>query len=106
MATVGGGCSLPTPRPLTPGRPCTHTQVALVEQLVDEVWGGPWALALNPGWWGSADGGGAPPPQYAPLVDSWEAAYSLTITATQVRRQRREVVRGGAWRHSHSSVAG
>jgi hypothetical protein len=52
--------------------------VALVDQLLDEVWAGPWAVVLNPTWFEGV------PQQYAALVDSWEAAYSLTITATQV----------------------
>jgi hypothetical protein len=53
--------------------------VALVDQLLDEVWVGPWAVALNPGWYG-----GDVPAQYSELVASWEAAYMLMITATQV----------------------
>jgi hypothetical protein len=57
-------------------------QVALVEQLLEEAWQGPWAAVLNPGWF-SADAAAVPQP-YQALVASWEAAYSLTITATQV----------------------
>lgn len=60
--------------------------MALVDQLLDEVWSGPWAVVLNPTWFEGV------PQQYADLVDSWEAAYSLTITATQVRTHV-----GGGW---------
>lgn len=56
---------------------CHCPQVALVDQLLDEVWSGPWAVVLNPTWFEGLPG------QYTALVDSWEAAYSLTITATQ-----------------------
>lgn len=53
-------------------------QVALVEQLLDEVWGGPWALVVNPGWHANT------PAAYSGLVDSFEAAYSFMPIATQV----------------------
>lgn len=66
-------------------------QVALVDQLLDEVWAGPWAVALNPGWYG-----GDVPPQYKELVASWEAAYSLMITATKVGGKRAGGGGGGA----------
>jgi hypothetical protein len=53
-------------------------QVALVEQLLDEVWSGPWALSLNPDWHTNT------PAAYQQLVDSFEAAYSFLPIATQV----------------------
>jgi hypothetical protein len=53
-------------------------QVALVEQLLDEVWAGPWALAVNPGWHANT------PAAYQGLVNSFEAAYSFMPIATQV----------------------
>jgi hypothetical protein len=53
-------------------------QVALVEQLLDEVWSGPWALTLNPGWHSNT------PAAYQGLVNSFEAAYSFMPIATQV----------------------
>lgn len=62
-----------------------------MDQLLDEVWAGPWAVALNPGWYG-----GDVPPQYKDLVASWEAAYSLMITATQVGGGSSE--QGWGWR--------
>ncbi|WIA23209.1 hypothetical protein OEZ86_010097 [Tetradesmus obliquus] len=53
------------------------SDVALVEQLLDEVWGGPWALVVNPGWHANT------PAAYSGLVDSFEAAYSFMPIATQ-----------------------
>jgi hypothetical protein len=50
-----------------------------VDQLLEEVWSGPWAVVLNPTWFSDV------PQQYSDMVNSWEAAYSLMITATQVR---------------------
>jgi hypothetical protein len=61
-------------------------QVALVEQLLDEVWAGPWALTVNPDWHSNT------PAAYQELVNSFEAAYSFLPIATQVgslgQRQR------------------
>jgi hypothetical protein len=53
-------------------------QVALVEQLLDEVWSGPWALTVNPDWHTNT------PAAYQQLVNSFEAAYSFLPIATQV----------------------
>lgn len=53
------------------------SDVALVEQLLDEVWSGPWALTLNPGWHSNT------PAAYQGLVNSFEAAYSFMPIATQ-----------------------
>lgn len=53
-------------------------QVALVEQLLDDVWCGPWALLLNPTWHNTT------PTLYQPLVDSFNTLYSFMPIATQV----------------------
>ncbi|KAF6257364.1 hypothetical protein COO60DRAFT_1461188 [Scenedesmus sp. NREL 46B-D3] len=53
------------------------SDVALVEQLLDEVWVGPWALTVNPDWHTNT------PAAYQGLVASFEAAYSFLPIATQ-----------------------
>ncbi|KAG2445463.1 hypothetical protein HXX76_000081 [Chlamydomonas incerta] len=55
--------------------------VALVEQLLDEVWAGPAALVINPGW---GQQGAAPvPAEYARAVDSISVVYSFLPCAIQ-----------------------
>jgi hypothetical protein len=53
--------------------------VALVEQLLEEVWVGPAAAALNPTWQAGSPG------QYQGLVDSFNAVYSFLPISLQVR---------------------
>lgn len=60
---------------------CDVPQVALVEQLLDEVWAGPAAVVLNPEWGGQ---GVTVPEQYRPLVDSVEVAYCFLPVAISV----------------------
>lgn len=61
-----------------PYRPC-H-QVALVEQLVEEVWQGPAAITLNPEW------SAVPVPvQYKSVRDSFQVVYSFLPVSIQVR---------------------
>lgn len=49
-----------------------------MEQLLEEVWhDGPWAAVLNPSWDSAAAG-----PRYAPLLMSWDVAYSFQPIAT------------------------
>eukprot|EP00878_Enallax_costatus_P033586 GHUV01037117.1.p1 GENE.GHUV01037117.1~~GHUV01037117.1.p1 ORF type:complete len:338 (+),score=109.67 GHUV01037117.1:124-1137(+) len=55
----------------------TTADVALVEQLLDEVWSGPWALLVNPSWHVNT------PAQYQPLVGSFNTVYSFMPIATQ-----------------------
>lgn len=66
-------------------RPCPQPaacppalQVALVEQLLEEVAAGPLALVLSPSWSTGV------PEQYQPLVDSFTVAYSFLPVALQV----------------------
>lgn len=55
------------------------TQVALVEQLVDEVWQGPSAITLNAEW------ASLPvPAQYKTVRDSFQVVYSFLPVAIQV----------------------
>jgi hypothetical protein len=49
-----------------------------VEQLLEEVWVGPAAAALNPTWQSGAPG------QYQALVDSFNAVYSFLPISLQV----------------------
>jgi len=49
----------------------TTADVALVEQLLDEVWSGPFVIAINPTWTQGT------PQQYQQLVDSFDAVYSF-----------------------------
>lgn len=58
------------------------SDVALLEQLVDEVWSGPAVLVLNPGW-SQGDGLAAVPRGYAGLVDSFDVVYSFLPCAIQ-----------------------
>ncbi|KIY97141.1 hypothetical protein MNEG_10820 [Monoraphidium neglectum] len=53
----------------------TIAEVALVEQLVQEVWSGPCAVALNPSW------GEGVPREYEAVVRSFEVAYSFMPVA-------------------------
>lgn len=63
------------------------TQVALVEQLLDDVWRGPAAVLLNPGW-AAAGPAGRVPDEYASVVASVGVAYSFLPCAIQVGRAR------------------
>ena len=85
-ATQAPGACWPLPLPLP-----LPWQVALLEQLVDEVWSGPAVLVLNPGWSQSQSQGGglaAVPKGYAALVDSFDVVYSFLPCAIQVRDGR------------------
>ncbi|GFR49679.1 hypothetical protein Agub_g11827, partial [Astrephomene gubernaculifera] len=74
------------------------SDVALVEQLLEEVWSGPAAVLLNPQWGqlqGGAGGQGqsAPPqlpPEYQRLAESVEVRYSLLLCAIQGLLGRKE----------------
>ncbi len=62
--------------------------MALVEQLLDEVWAGPAALVINPGW---GQQGAAPvPDEYGRVLDSINVVYSFLPCAIQVRRRAEE----------------
>lgn len=65
------------------------TQVALVEQLVQEVWSGPCAVVLNPGW------GDVIPKEYEAAVRSFEVAYSFLPISIKVRHTRDAGVSAG-----------
>jgi hypothetical protein len=53
-------------------------QVALVEQLLDEVWSGPFVVVVNPTWLQGT------PQQYQRLVESFDPVYSFLPIALQV----------------------
>eukprot|EP00775_Hariotina_reticulata_P010704 gene10704-10861_t len=58
--------------------------VALVEQLLTEVWaGGPWVLVINPSWQYSNV-----PADYLALVESFQAAYCFMPIATKVGQMK------------------
>jgi hypothetical protein len=63
------------PHPPPAGHP--HPQVALTEQLVQEVWSGPAAVVLNPSWSGA-------PREYEAVVRSFEVAYSFLPISVKV----------------------
>ncbi|KAG2482133.1 hypothetical protein HYH03_018919 [Edaphochlamys debaryana] len=54
--------------------------VALMEQLLDEVWAGPAAVVLNPEW---AQQGKQVPPEYAAVVGSVDVVYAFLPCAIQ-----------------------
>ncbi len=57
-------------------------QVALLEQLVEEAWTGPYLLVLNPTW---SVTGATVPKDYQQLVESFEVVYSFLPISIQVR---------------------
>lgn len=58
-------------------------QVALVEQLVDDVWSGPCAVLLNAEW-----SAAAVPQQYQATAASFEMLYCFMPVAVKVRDAR------------------
>lgn len=67
-------------------------QVALVEQLLEEVWSGPAAVLLNADW---ATG---LPAQYRPMADAFQMLYCFFPVSVKVGLLAHAYVTSRSWR--------